>query len=155
MVVAVIPMGMMQVPIDQVIDVIAVGYGRMPTPRAVNVVFIMALADVMNAPGRVGVRDRYHVFVIVAFMGAVKMSVVQVSDMIPVYHGDVTTVRTVLMGVVFVYCVGHGQCPQVTTCNVRRYGPAGYCGLYGLGPIERENPALGRVLTDSVATHPL
>ncbi len=107
-VVAVIPMGMMQVPVDQVIDMITVRHGGMPTARAVYVVFVVALAFVMNAPRGVGVRDPYDMLVVVAFMGTVQMPVMQVPNMIPMFHGDVTTVRAMLMGVVFVDGMGHG-----------------------------------------------
>ncbi len=100
-------MGVMQVPVYQVIDVITVGYGRMPTVRPMNVIFVVALADVVNAPGGVGVRDRYNMLVVVAFMGAVQMPVVQISHMVPVFYGDVATVRTVLTGVLFMDGVGH------------------------------------------------
>ncbi len=80
----------------------------MSTVRAVNVVFIVALANVMNAPGGVGVRDRDDMLVVVAFLGAVQMPVVQVSHMVLVFYRYVTTVRTVFMGVVFMDGVGHG-----------------------------------------------
>ena len=108
MVVAVIPVRMVQVPVDQVIDVIAVWYGRMPAARAMYVIFVVALADVMNAPGGIGIRDRYDVLVVVTFMGAMQVPFVQVSHMVPVFYGYVTTVRTVFMGVVLVDGVGHG-----------------------------------------------
>ncbi len=106
-VVAVIPVGMMQVPFHQVIDVITVRYGRMSTVRAVNVVFVMTLAVVDDAPVRVDVRNRYDMLVVVIFMGAVQVPVVQVSNMVPVLNGHVTAVRAVLVGVVFVDGVGH------------------------------------------------
>ncbi len=107
-VVAVIPVGMMQVAVHQVIDVITVGYGRMAAARTMNVIFVVALADVMNAPGGIGIRDRYDVLVVVTFMGAMQVPFVQVSHMVPVFYGYVTTVRTVFMGVVLVDGVGHG-----------------------------------------------
>ena len=107
MVVAVIPVGMMQVPVYQVIDVIAVRHGRMATVRAMNVILVVALAFVTNAPGGIGVGNRYDMLVVVAFMSAVQMPVVQVSHMVTVFYGDVTTIGTVLMGVVLVDRVGH------------------------------------------------
>ena len=106
-VVTVIPVGMMQVPFHQVIDVIAVGHGRMTTVRAVNVIFVVALAVVSDASVGVGVRDRDDMFVVVVFMGAVQVPVVQISDVVPVLDGYVTAVRAVLVVVVFVDGVGH------------------------------------------------
>ncbi len=107
MVVTVIAVGMMQVPVHQVIDMIAVRYDRMPTVRAMNVVLVVAFAVVGNAPVGVGVRDRNDMLVVVAFMSAVQVPVVQVSNVVLVPYGDVTTVRAMLVGVVFVDSVGH------------------------------------------------
>ena len=49
MVIAVITMGMMQVPVHQVIYVIAVGYRRVSTVRAVDVACVVSLALVRGA----------------------------------------------------------------------------------------------------------
>jgi hypothetical protein len=54
-VVTVIPVGMMQVPVHQVIDMITMRHYRMPTVRAVNVIFVVAFAVVGDAPVGVGV----------------------------------------------------------------------------------------------------
>jgi len=53
-VVTVIPVGMVQVPVHQVVDVITVRYRRMPTVRTVNMIFIVAFAVMGDAPVRVG-----------------------------------------------------------------------------------------------------
>ena len=86
-VVTVIPVGMMQMPVYQVIDVITMRHSRMPTVRAVDMVFIVAFAVVGNAPVGVGVRDRYDMLVVVAFMRAVQVSAVQISHMVAVLDG--------------------------------------------------------------------
>ena len=78
---------MMQMPVYQVIDVITMRHSRMPTVRAVNMVFIVAFAVVGNAPVGVGVRDRYDMLVVVAFMRAVQVSAVQISHMVAVLDG--------------------------------------------------------------------
>ena len=123
MVVAVIPVGMMQVPFHQVIDVIPVRYGRMPAVRAMNVVVVVALAVVHDASVGVGVRDRYDMLVVMAFMGAVQVPVVQVPYMVPVSNGYVTAVRAVLVGVVFVDDVRHGS--GLPTSCMHGYGRVG------------------------------
>ncbi len=122
-VVTVIPVGMVQMPVDQVIDMIIVRYRRMTTVRAMNVVFVVALAFVGDAAVGVGVRDRDDVFVIVIFMGAVQVPVVQVSHMVPVPDRDVTAVRTVLMRVIFVDGVGHDS--NLPTSGLNGYGRVG------------------------------
>ena len=105
--VAVIPVGMVQMPVHQVINMITVRNSRMPAVRAMNVVMVVTLAIMAHATVRVGVRDRNGMLVVVVLMGAVKMPVMQVSDMVTVLNGDVTTVRPVGMVVVFVDGVGH------------------------------------------------
>lgn len=107
MVVTVIAVGMMQVPIHQVIDVITVRYCWMPTVRAMGMVSVVALAVVSDATLRVGARDLDDVLVVMAFVSAVKVSVVQVSHVVSVLDGDVAAVRAVFMVVVFVDFVSH------------------------------------------------
>ena len=46
MVVAVAVMRMMQMAIDQVVDMISMGYGRMPAPRPMHVLCTMSPANV-------------------------------------------------------------------------------------------------------------
>ncbi len=104
-----IPMRVMQVAIDQVIDVVAVRYSRMPAIRAVDVVFVVALAFVMNAPGGVDVRNGDDVLVVMVFMGTVQVPVVQVPHMVPVPDGYVTAVRAVFVRVIVVDSVSHGS----------------------------------------------
>ena len=123
MVVAVVAVGMVQVPVHQVINMITMRYGRMPAIRSVNVVFVVTLAYVVNAPGGVFVRDRYDMLVIVVLMGAVQVPVVQVSHMVTVFHGDVTAARTVFMVVVLVDGVGHDS--NLPTSFMNRYGRVG------------------------------
>ena len=98
---------MMQVPVDQVVDVITVRHRRMPAVRAVNVVRFVALAVVGDATVGVNARDLDDVLVVVVFMGAVKVPVMQIADMVSVLHGNVAAVRAVLMVVVFVDFVAH------------------------------------------------
>ncbi len=98
---------MMQVPIHQVIDVIAVRHCRMSAVRAVDVIRVMALAVVRDASVRVGIRDLYDVLVVMILMGAVEVPVVQIPDMIAMLDGHVAAVRPMLMGVILVDFVGH------------------------------------------------
>lgn len=114
-----IPVRMMQVPIDQVINVIAVRYGRMPAVRTMNVVCVMPLAVVGDATVGVRVRDRNDMLVVMVLMGAVEMPVMQVSHMVAVINGYVTTVGAVLMVVVLVDGVGHVSILPVLAMNRR------------------------------------
>jgi len=107
-VVAVISVGMVQVPIHEVIDVIAVRYRRVPTARTMDVVFVVSLTVVGDAPGRIGVGHRDDMLVVVRLMSAMKMPVVEVSNVVPMFHSDVTAAGPVLMFVVLVDGVSHG-----------------------------------------------
>ena len=110
MVVAVAVMRMMQVPIDEIVDVIAVGNGRMPAAGPVDVACVVSLAVVSGASVRVGVRYLQRVLVVVAVMSAVQVPVMQIADVVTVLNGNVAAVGSMLVGVVFVYVVVHFPC---------------------------------------------
>ncbi len=116
-VIAVIPVRMMQVPVYQVIDVIIVRNSRMAAVGAMNVVLVVALAVVGDAPVRVGVRDRYYMLLVVVFMGAVQVPVVQVPHMVLVLYGNVTAVRAVFMSVILVDFVSHDSILSTSSMN--------------------------------------
>lgn len=102
MVVAVIAMGMVQMPVDEVIHVIAMGYRFVPTPGSVHVTGSVPAAFVFGgACVCVRVADFDDVF----FNGAigvlmVQVTVVQVVGMAFVIHGGMTTLLTVLVLVI-------------------------------------------------------
>jgi hypothetical protein len=107
-VVAVAAVGVVQVPVHEVVDVIAVRHRRMPTVGTVNVIACMACALVGVTGGRVCVRDSNHVFVIVIFVGAVQVAIVQVTNMVAVLDSHMAAVRSVLMLMVVVNLMSHG-----------------------------------------------
>ena len=92
MVVAVAVVGMVQVTVDEVVDMVAVGNRRMSTVRAVDVACVVPLALVGCAPVGIVARDLDDVFVVVIFMSAVEMPVVEVPHVISVFHGNMATV---------------------------------------------------------------
>ena len=108
-IVAVITVGMMQVPIDQVIDVVAVGDSRVATARAVYVACFVARAIVRLAPVRVAIRDLDGVFVVVIFVGAMQVPVMQVTHVIAMLDGDMAAVWPMGVVVVFVDLAAHGS----------------------------------------------
>ena len=96
-----------EVTVHEVVNVIAVRNGRMPTARTVDVVRIVALAVVPGATVGVFARDVDDVLVVVVFMGAVQVPVMQVTNMVPVLDRDMPALRTVLVVMVFVDFVAH------------------------------------------------
>jgi len=119
-VVAVVAVGMMQMLVHQVVDVITVRHRGVPAARTVDVVRVVTLAIVGDAAVRVVARYLYDVFVIVTFVGAVKMAVMQIADVVSVLYGDVTAIGAVLMVVVFMDSVGHFSL-QVSGIRIQGY----------------------------------
>lgn len=107
-----IPMGVMQMIANQIINVIAVRYGLMATAGAVLVVRIMDAAMMCGrAPVRIGVAYRNHVFIYVIAVQVVKVPVMEIVDMPLMTHGDMSTIRPVLVrviGGVLQRAVSHG-----------------------------------------------
>jgi hypothetical protein len=88
---------------DEVIDVVAMGNGRMAAIGAMNMSFGMAgAAMVRSAAGGIGRVDRQDVFFNFALAGMVQAAVVQVIDMAFVQDGLMAAVGAMLMAMVLV-----------------------------------------------------
>jgi hypothetical protein len=102
-VVAVIAVRMVQVPIDQVVGVVAVGNGRVAAVRAVLVGFLVTAAVVAwRASGRVRRADRQGMLLDLAGVRVMQMAIVQVIDVAVVQNPGVAAARTVLVRVALV-----------------------------------------------------
>jgi hypothetical protein len=87
MVIAVSSMGMVQVTVHEIIDMIAVRNGGMSAPGAMHVVLGMSAARMFrSAPIRMLGIHLDHMFVHVPAMGMVQMSIVQIIDVVTVLH---------------------------------------------------------------------
>ena len=108
MVVAVVAVGMVEVAVDEVVDVVAVGHGLVPASGAVDMTVLMTGASVpRGAGGRVCLAHLDHVLVHVVAVGMVKVAVVEVVHVVTVPDGDVPAVRAVNVVVVFVLDAVH------------------------------------------------
>lgn len=114
-------MWMVQMTIDEVVHMIAVRHCFVTATRAMYMPWFMAAAYVLGG-ARVWVRSRdgNDVFVNVIAVRMVQMTIVQIVDVPFVNHGDMATVRAVLM--VMVLVVG-----LVTSCHgnllkIKRWG---------------------------------
>jgi hypothetical protein len=95
-----IAVGMVQVAINQVIDVIAVRNGRVAAIRAVLVGLFVALAAVLRrAFRRVCGTYGQHVFLNLVALGMVHAAIVQVIDVAFVNDAGVPAIRPMLVGV--------------------------------------------------------
>jgi hypothetical protein len=89
----------MQVAVDQVVDVVAVGDGGMAAVGAVLVAFFVAGAGVLgSAVGGVGFVDGEGVFLDFVCFDVVQVAVVQVIDVAVVDDAGVATTWAVLVG---------------------------------------------------------
>ena len=124
MVVAVRTMGMVEMPVHQIVDMVAMGHRLMAAARSVPVLTVMA-ATIMIGRASVGVApsDLDCVFVDMPLMGMMKVPVVQVVDMIAVLDGDMPAIGRVGMGMIFVdpmLVVGHRCLPSCWNSVLRR-----------------------------------
>jgi hypothetical protein len=109
-VIAVIAVNVMQMTGNQVVHVIAVGNYLVSATCAMLVTFLMALANVMGSTTcRVGSGGFDHVFINMAFMHEMQMSVVQIINVAVVFYSGMSAVGTMLMCVLLVdgVCLSH------------------------------------------------
>jgi hypothetical protein len=110
MVIAVVSVGMVEVAIDQVVDVVAVRNRRMAAVGSVHMAFLVPAA-VMGRGAAIGVGgiDLENVLIDVVRMWMMQVSVVQVVHMTLVLNGQVATAGSMLVVVVRVnLAVAHG-----------------------------------------------
>jgi hypothetical protein len=106
-VVAVVAVRVVQVPIHEVIDVVAMRDRRVSTAGAVHVVRIVTGALVLCATVRVFRCHFDRVFIVVTLVGAVQMPIVQIADVVAVPDGRVPAVGAMLVIVIFMNLVCH------------------------------------------------
>jgi hypothetical protein len=115
MVVAVRAVRMVEMPVHQVVDMVAVGHRLMAAARSVPVLAIMVAAIMVGrAPVRIAPSDLDRVLVDMPLVGMMEVPVVQVVDMIAMLDGDMPAigpmgVRMILMDPMVV--VGHDCSP--------------------------------------------
>lgn len=77
-----------QVAVYQIVDVVAVGNGRMTTSRSMHMTFVVAAAGMFGRTRvRVGGRHFQRTFVHMPFVGVVQVAVVQIINMVAVLDG--------------------------------------------------------------------
>lgn len=113
MIIAVPTMGVVEVAVDQVVDVIAVRNCRMTAVGGVHVRGGVAMAGVVRrAAGRVRWVDRDRAFVDMVVVHHMQMPVVQIVDVAAVLDGEMAAVDTMNMVVGGVRAVGrHKRSP--------------------------------------------
>lgn len=108
MVVAVVAVGVVEVAVDQIVDVVAVGHGLVSAAGAVDMAVLVTGAPVFRgASGRVRLADLDHVLVHVVSVGVMEVAVVEVVHVVPVLDGDVAALGAVDVVVVLVLVAVH------------------------------------------------
>ena len=98
MIIAVIAVGVVQMTVDQIVHVIAVGDGFVTTVRSMDVARIVTGATVRRRTCvRVGIRDGDRVFIDVTIVGMMQVPVMEVVDVSVMRDGLVATVGPVDM----------------------------------------------------------
>ena len=114
MVVAMVAVRVMQMPVDEVVHVVPVGHGFMPTVGSMHVVTGMGAALVFGGAVRwIGCVYRERVFVHMVVMDMVQVAVVEVVDVPIMLDGGVSAAFAVnmLVGLVL-FAVAHGSLPS-------------------------------------------
>ena len=100
-----IPVGIMQMPVHQVADMVPVGHRFMPAPRTVHVVIAMSVALMTpRAPRRVLLIHGDHVLIHMIPVRVMQVPVMQIVHMTLMPDRRMPAVRSVLMTMVFMLC---------------------------------------------------
>lgn len=101
MVVAMIAMWMVQTAVDQIVDVVAMGHSLVAASRTVNMFWLVPHAGLTRrADIRVRGRDFNHMLIDVASMHVMEVAIMQIVDMVPMFHSRVAASWPVLMAVI-------------------------------------------------------
>ena len=94
--------GMVQMAVDEIVDVISVGDGFVAAAWTVDVVLVVSSAAVLRgARAWVGVGHLDHVVIDAFTFRMMEMPIVQIVDVVAVLNGHVATVLPVLVVVIF------------------------------------------------------
>lgn len=114
MIITVVAMGMMQVPVNQVIHMVAVRNLLMPASGAVDMASIMPGTSVIRgALDRIRGTDLQHMLVNMRTVNVVQMAVVQIIGMAGVVYGQMPAARTMLVVVIMVFLASIHMHPPV------------------------------------------
>jgi hypothetical protein len=95
-IVAVTTVGMVEVAVDEIVDVVSMGHGIVPAAGPVGVARVVGAAGVgRGARAGVGAVHRDGALVDVPVVGVVQVAVVQVVDVVAVFHRLVAAARAV------------------------------------------------------------
>ena len=104
---------MVEMPVDEVVEMISVGNGFVTTARAMHMVCVVPPACVVSgAASRIRLIHVDRVLIDVVFVGVMEMAVVKVVHVITVLYGGVAAIGPVLMAMLGVRFAGHDKAPS-------------------------------------------
>jgi hypothetical protein len=110
-----ISMGIMQVAVHQIADVVSMRHRLMPTPGTMHMIVGVAVALMPSrTPRRILIVHRQHVLVVVIPMGVMQMPIVEIVHMPIVANRRMPTVRTMLVLVILMLVATHILPPRST-----------------------------------------
>jgi hypothetical protein len=111
-VITVVAVGVVQVAVDEVIHVVTVRHRLVAAARPMTMGGLVPVAEAGGAVRRVLAVDLEAVLVDMVAMGMMQTAVVQIVGVAVVLHCRVAAVRTMLVGVIFVYpMLSHNEPP--------------------------------------------
>ncbi|MCO7233471.1 MULTISPECIES: hypothetical protein [unclassified Cobetia] len=115
MIITVVTMGVVQVAIDQVVDVIAVRNRFVTATRTMYVIRRMSIAAMLRCAG-IGIYRSYldDMLIHVVFMGMMQVTVMEVVNVVAMLDAGMATIRAMLMGMISVRLAAHDNLPAVS-----------------------------------------
>ncbi len=108
MMIAMISMGIMQVAVYQITDVVSMRHRLMSTPGTMHMIVGMAVAFMPSrTPRRVLIVHRQHVLVVVIPMGMVQVAVMEIVHMTVVPNRRMPTIRSMFVIVILMLIATH------------------------------------------------
>lgn len=110
-----VAMGMMQVPINQVIDMVAMRNLLMPASRPMDMALIVPGTNVPRRTlGRIRGTDLQHMLIDMPAVDVMQMSIMQIIGMTVVVDGQMTTARAMLVAMIMMFLASIHVHPPVT-----------------------------------------
>ena len=123
-----VSMRMVQMPVDEVIEMIPVRNGFVTAAGTMHMVCVVPRASVVSgAASRVGFVNVDRVLIDVVLVGVMEVAVVKVVHVITMLHGGVATISPVLMAMFGVHSAAHERVPYCCV-NFRFSQVVFFCG---------------------------
>jgi len=109
-----IPVGMMQVAINEIVYVVTMGNRFMTAPWSMHMPWLVACTGMVRSAGiRIRVRHFNRVLINMIPMRMMQMTIVKVIDVTVMFNRGMPAVGAMFMGVIFMDVAAHVSLPQM------------------------------------------